>query len=104
MKTKKKPKFPRAFFKVPMSTQVIPPKKGKGSKETSPYSRKAKHKKATVFEKLDAVVLNHFGPASKIWYTFFVQGLVFSCMGCRLYFFESVAVFYEDTQEIRTIL
>lgn len=52
----KKPKFPRAFFKVPMGTQIIPPKKGKGSKDPSPYNRKSKHKKTTESEKFDSVV------------------------------------------------
>lgn len=52
----KKPKFPRAFFKVAMGTQVIPPKKGKGAKDFSPFSRKSKHKKTTANEKFDGVV------------------------------------------------
>lgn len=52
----KKLRFPRAFFKVPMGTKVILPKKGKGSKDSSPYSRKAKHKRTTANEKLETVV------------------------------------------------
>lgn len=56
MKMKQKPKFPRAFFKVPMGTQVIPPKKGKGSKDISSFSRKSKHKKTTALEQFDPVV------------------------------------------------
>jgi len=55
-KEHKKPKFPRAFFHVPMGTKVIPPKKGKGSPDLSPYSRKAKHRKTTANDKFDAVV------------------------------------------------
>lgn len=53
---KKKPVLPRAVFKVRMGTEVIAPKKGKGAKEQSPYNRKAKHKKTTVFDKFDPVV------------------------------------------------
>jgi len=62
MPKKQKPKFPRAFFKVPMGTQVISPKKGKGAKDLSPYSRKAKHKeKSTALDKFDPVVFLVYG-------------------------------------------
>lgn len=56
MPKKQKPKFPRAFFKVPMGTQVISPKKGKGAKDLSSYGRKSKHKKSTELDKFDPVV------------------------------------------------
>ncbi len=58
MPKKAKPKFPRAFFKVPMGTQVIPPKKGKGAKDLSPYNRKSKHKKTTAVDQFDPVVFS----------------------------------------------
>lgn len=56
MNNKKKLNFPRAFFKVKMGTEVIPPKKGKGAKELNPFNRKAKHKKTTAFDQFDPVV------------------------------------------------
>lgn len=59
----KKPKFPRAYFKVPMGTQIIAPKKGKGSKDLTPYSRKSKHKKTTGNDNFDPVVFNVRQPA-----------------------------------------
>jgi len=59
---KPKTKFPRAFFKVKMGTQIIPPKKGAGAKDLNPCNRKAKHKKTTAFE--------HFDPVVFLWYSF----------------------------------
>jgi hypothetical protein len=56
MGKKQKPNLPRAYFKVKMGTQVILPKKGKGSKDLSFYNRKAKHKKTTGFNNYDPVV------------------------------------------------
>lgn len=72
MTKKQKPKFPRAFFKVPMGTQVISPKKGKGAKDLNPYNRKAKHKKSTALDKFDPVVFWSNRPALGTSQAFFI--------------------------------
>ncbi|MCM1567648.1 MAG: hypothetical protein NC238_17200 [Dehalobacter sp.] len=62
MNKKPKTKYPRAFFKVKMGTQIIQPRKGAGAKDSNPYNRKAKHKKTIAFE--------HFDPVVFLWYSF----------------------------------